>query len=109
MSNINIPLPFLLLLPLFILRPTLYIFNTFTNPLANYIPNFFKITFTIPSPPHKFKSLQQSTIFYSPSSISSPPFLPIFIPPLSTRRTIKQFILRVLFLPALVSFLFFPL
>ncbi|WP_186312565.1 BCCT family transporter, partial [Staphylococcus aureus] len=99
----------LLLIPLFIVPPTLYILNTFTNHLRNYIPNFFTITLPIPSPAQKFQSLQNSTIFYSTSSISSPPFLPIFIPPLSKPPTIKQFILPLLFLPALLSFIFFPL
>ena len=40
LSNINMGLAFLVLVGLFIVEPTLYILNTFTNGLGNYIANF---------------------------------------------------------------------
>ncbi|CAC7104733.1 Glycine betaine transporter OpuD [Staphylococcus aureus] len=42
LSNINMLLAFVVLIGLFIVGPTLYILNTFTNGLGNYIANFFK-------------------------------------------------------------------
>ena len=49
LSNINMGLAFLVLVGLFIVGPTLYILNTFTNGLGNYIANFFKMSLRIPS------------------------------------------------------------
>ena len=54
----------------------------------------------------KFQWLQQWTIFYW-WWISWAPFVGIFIAGVSRGRTIKEFILGVLFVPALVCFLFF--
>lgn len=100
-------LAFLVLVGLFIVGPTLYILNTFTNGLGNYIANFFKMSLRIPSGGEKFKWLQQWTIFYWAWWISWAPFVGIFIARVSRGRTIKEFILGVLFVPALVCFLFF--
>ena len=61
----------------------------------------------IPSGGEKFKWLQQWTIFYWAWWISWAPFVGIFIARVSRGRTIKEFILGVLFVPALVCFLFF--
>lgn len=107
LSNINMGLAFLVLVGLFIVGPTLYILNTFTNGLGNYIANFFKMSLRIPSGGEKFKWLQQWTIFYWAWWISWAPFVGIFIARVSRGRTIKEFILGVLFVPALVCFLFF--
>lgn len=107
LSNINMGLAFLVLVGLFIVGPTLYILNTFTNGLGNYIANFFKMSLRIPSGGEKFQWLQQWTIFYWAWWISWAPFVGIFIARVSRGRTIKEFILGVLFVPALVCFLFF--
>ena len=107
LSNINMGLAFLVLVGLFIVGPTLYILNTFTNGLGNYIANFFKMSLRIPSGGEKFKWLQKWTIFYWAWWISWAPFVGIFIARVSRGRTIKEFILGVLFVPALVCFLFF--
>ena len=42
-------LAFIVLVGLFIVGPTLYILNTFTNGLGNYIANFFSMSLRIPS------------------------------------------------------------
>lgn len=49
LSNINMLLAFVVLIGLFIVGPTLYILNTFTNGLGNYIANFFSMSLRIPS------------------------------------------------------------
>ena len=41
----------------------LYILNTFTNGLGNYIANFFSMSLRIPSGGQKFQWLQNWTIF----------------------------------------------
>ncbi|RIO58042.1 BCCT family transporter, partial [Mammaliicoccus sciuri] len=76
--------------------------------LGDYIANFFNMSLRIPqSGGEKFQWLQQWTIFYWAWWISWAPFVGIFIARVSRGRTIKEFILGVLFVPALVCFLFF--
>ena len=41
-------LAFIVLIGLFLVGPTLYILNTFTNGLGNYIFNFFSMSLRIP-------------------------------------------------------------
>lgn len=108
LSNINMALAFIVLLILFCVGPTLTILNTFTNSLGDYIANFFKMSLRIPqSGGEKYKWLQQWTIFYWAWWISWAPFVGIFIARVSRGRTIKEFIIGVLFVPAVVCFLFF--
>ncbi|MBF7025193.1 BCCT family transporter [Staphylococcus kloosii] len=108
LSNINMVLAFIVLVGLFIVGPTLQILNTFTNALGDYIFNFFKMSLRIPqSGGEKFQWVQQWTLFYWAWWISWAPFVGIFISRVSRGRTIKEFILGVLFVPALVCFIFF--
>ncbi len=108
LSNINMFLAFVVLIALFCVGPTLNILNTFTNSLGDYIANFFNMSLRIPqSGGEKFQWLQQWTIFYWAWWVSWAPFVGIFIARVSRGRTIKEFILGVLFVPALVCFLFF--
>lgn len=108
LSNINMALAFVVLIALFCVGPTLSILNTFTNGLGDYIANFFKMSLRIPqSGGEKFQWLQNWTIFYWAWWISWAPFVGIFIARVSRGRTIKEFILGVLFVPALVCFIFF--
>ena len=108
LSNINMFLAFVVLIALFCVGPTLNILNTFTNSLGDYIANFFNMSLRIPQAGgEKFQWLQQWTIFYWAWWVSWAPFVGIFIARVSRGRTIKEFILGVLFVPALVCFLFF--
>ena len=101
-------LAFIVLIGLFLVGPTLYILNTFTNGLGNYIFNFFSMSLRIPMDGGaKFQWVQNWTIFYWAWWVSWAPFVGIFIARVSRGRTIKEFILGVLFAPALVSFFFF--
>ena len=79
-----------------------------TNGLGNYIFNFFSMSLRIPmNGGEKFQWLQNWTIFYWAWWVSWAPFVGIFIARVSRGRTIKEFILGVLFVPALVCFFFF--
>lgn len=108
LSNANMGLGFLLLIMLFIVGPTLYILNMFTNTLGLYIANFFGMSFRI-SPLNEAGRtwIDNWTIFYWAWWISWAPFVGIFIARISKGRTIKEFMLGVLFVPALVCFIFF--
>src|SRR5699024_3774226 len=108
LSNINMFLAFVVLIALFCVGPTLNILNMFTNSLGDYIANFFNMSLRIPQAgAEKFQWLQQWTTLYWAWWVSWAPFVGIFIARVSRGRTIKEFILGVLFVPALVCFLFF--
>jgi glycine betaine transporter len=108
LSNINMGLGFALLLLLFIVGPTLYILNMFTTTLGSYIANFFDMSFRLSPLNEKGRTwIDNWTIFYWAWWISWAPFVGIFIARISKGRTIKEFMLGVLFVPALVCFIFF--
>lgn len=108
LSNINMILAFIVLIVLFAVGPTLFTLNNFTNSLGNYIYNFFGMSLRIPqNGGEKFQWMQNWTVFYWAWWISWAPFVGIFIARVSRGRTIKEFILGVLFVPALVCFFFF--
>ncbi|CDQ20700.1 BCCT family transporter [Halobacillus karajensis] len=108
LSNINMVLGFLLMILLLIVGPTLYILNMFTNSIGGYITNFFNMSFRIaPMDQDSRAWIDSWTIFYWAWWISWSPFVGIFIARISRGRTIKEFMLGVLFVPAIVCFIFF--
>ncbi|SER23884.1 glycine betaine transporter [Gracilibacillus ureilyticus] len=108
LSNANMGLGFVLLLLLFIVGPTLYILNMFTTTLGSYITNFFEMSFRLSPLNEKGRTwIDNWTIFYWAWWISWAPFVGIFIARISRGRTIKEFMLGVLIVPALVCFIFF--
>lgn len=108
LSNFNMVLAFILLLILLIVGPTLYIFNMFTSTMGGYISNFFDMSFHLEPLNEDNRSwINAWTIFYWAWWISWSPFVGIFIARISRGRTIKEFMLGVLFVPAVVCFIFF--
>lgn len=108
LSNINMGLGFALLLILFIVGPTLYILNMFTTTLGGYITNFFDMSFRLSPLNEEGRSwIDGWTIFYWAWWVSWAPFVGIFIARVSKGRTVKEFLLGVLIVPALVCFIFF--
>lgn len=80
----------------------------FTATLGSYIANFFDMSFRIaPLNETRRTWIDNWTIFYWAWWISWAPFVGIFIARISKGRTIKEFMLGVLFVPALVCFIFF--
>lgn len=109
LSNINMLLAFLVLVILFIIGPTLYILNSFTDAIGNYFSHFIKMSLHVSTDAKSkyFKFLENWTLFYWAWWISWSPFVGIFIARISKGRTIKEFILGVLFVPAMICFVFF--
>ncbi|WP_394173586.1 BCCT family transporter [Guptibacillus hwajinpoensis] len=108
LSNSNMILGFVLMIMLLIVGPTLYIMNMFTGTLGGYIANFFDMSFHIePMDADSRSWVNGWTIFYWAWWISWSPFVGIFIARISKGRTIKEFMLGVLFVPAIVCFIFF--
>lgn len=108
LSNLNMILAFILLLLLLIVGPTLYIFNTFSDTIGNYLANFFSMSFNLePNNEERRAWVDGWTVFYWAWWISWAPFVGIFIARISRGRTIKEFMLGVLLVPSLVCFIFF--
>lgn len=108
LSNINMVLAALLMILLFIVGPTMYIINMFTNTLGSYVTDFFEMSLRLaPLDEENRAWINSWTIFYWAWWISWAPFVGIFIARISKGRTIKEFMFSVLLLPALVCFIFF--
>ncbi|WP_067729535.1 BCCT family transporter [Oceanobacillus damuensis] len=108
LSNVNMGLGFLLLGMLFIVGPTIYILNMFVDTIGSYITNFFEMSFNLaPQDDDARGWINAWTIFYWAWWISWAPFVGIFIARISRGRTIKEFMIGVLFVPSIICFIFF--
>ncbi|WP_017754760.1 glycine betaine uptake BCCT transporter [Calidifontibacillus oryziterrae] len=108
LSNTNMILAIALLLLMFIAGPTILILNMFTDSLGGYIQNIIQMSFRIAPLNEEHRSwINAWTIFYWAWWISWSPFVGIFIARVSRGRTIREFIIGVLLLPAIVSFFWF--
>lgn len=65
LSNINMILAVIILIAVFIVGPTLYILNMFTNTLGNYMADFLKMSLTLPldSQDKRFSWMKNWTLF----------------------------------------------
>jgi len=108
LSNANMILAFILFLLLFILGPTLFTLNLFTDTLGNYIQSFVSMSLRIAPLNEENRSWINSwTIFYWAWWIAWSPFVGIFIARVSKGRTIREFVTYVLLAPSLISFIWF--
>ncbi|PTF61476.1 choline transporter, partial [Staphylococcus chromogenes] len=75
---------------------------------GNYIAHFFDMSLRMPLNNEQQKTwVNNWTIFYWAWWVSWAPFVGIFIARVSRGRTIKEFIIGVLFVPSFVCFIFF--
>ncbi|MBV6685124.1 BCCT family transporter [Rossellomorea sp. RS05] len=108
LSNANMVLAVLLVICVFILGPTLLILNLFTDTFGAYLQNIIQMSFRISPLDNDHREwINNWTIFYWAWWISWSPFVGIFIARVSKGRTIREFLIGVLLLPALVSFFWF--
>lgn len=108
LSNTNMVLAVALLILMFIIGPTILILNMFTDTIGGYIQNIFQMSFRIAPLNEEHRAwINDWTIFYWAWWISWSPFVGIFIARVSRGRTIREFVIGVLLLPALVSFFWF--
>ncbi len=104
LSNINMVIGAIFLIFIMVVGPSLFIFDSFVQNTGAYIQNFFRMsTWT--------ESYQQSdwqngwTVFYWAWWISWSPFVGMFIARISRGRTLKEFVLGVLIVPTILTFL----
>jgi len=104
LSRFNVLLALLFMLFLFFAGPTVYVLNTFITGLGSYLQNLPFMSLWISS--GEGSGWQADwTLFYWAWWISWSPFVGVFVARISRGRTLKEFILGVLFVPSLATFL----
>ena len=106
LSKLNVHVASAIFLLVLILGPTTFIFKAYIQNLGSYLVHFVDMsTWTESLRGTDWQKMR--TIMYWGWWISWSPFVGTFIARISRGRTIKEFILCVLILPALVTFLWF--
>ncbi len=108
LSEVNMGLAMVLLVFVLAIGPTAFLMDSFVQNLGYYIDNFFKIgLWTESFVGVKDDSNWQNvwTVFYYAWWIAWSPFVGIFIARVSKGRTITEFILGVVLVPSLLTFL----
>ncbi|MFB6092721.1 MAG: BCCT family transporter [Haloquadratum sp.] len=113
LSTLNLYVMFTMLAFMLIVGPTLYILGTLSGGLGAYLGNFFELAFftgivggSASLGGYTVQGWMGSwTVFYWGWWIAWSPFVGMFIARISKGRTIREFVLGVLFLPSLFSFL----
>ena len=104
LSEINMVAAALLLLFVLLVGPTLFVMNGFVENVGNYMNEFFALAFW--NETYTGGSWQNGwTVFYWGWWIAWSPFVGLFIARISRGRTIRQFVMGVLFVPTLLTFL----
>lgn len=104
LSEINMILAGLFLIFIILVGPTIYLLSGFIENFGYYLSNLLEMSLWTET--FKDSSWQGSwTVFYWAWWISWSPFVGIFIARISKGRTIKEFILGVMLIPTLISFI----
>ncbi|WP_040206752.1 glycine betaine uptake BCCT transporter [Neobacillus jeddahensis] len=106
LSNGNLILAIGLLIVTFILGPTSFLLDTFTVSIGSYIQNLLQMSLRL-TPFQDNPWIGTWTLFYWAWWIAWAPFVGMFIARVSKGRTIKEFVLGVLMIPSLFSFIWF--
>jgi choline/carnitine/betaine transport len=108
LSNANAIAATLLVLFLFVVGPTVFIMGTFTESIGGYLTHLPAMGFST----GVFQGsewLNGWTIFYWAWWVSWTPFVGMFVARISKGRTIRQFVIWVIAVPSLVSFVWFAI
>src|SRR5699024_10509600 len=109
LSNINMGMALGLLAFIFALGPTLYFLRQYVEGLGSYVASFISLSFDTAAATGSAGLEWQGlwTAFYWGWWISWTPFVGIFIARISRGRSVREFVLGVLLVPALFSILWF--
>ena len=108
LSNINIILALALLGIALVVGPTVSILNTFVDSLGSYIQGFFGMSLGLGAIDQvKHSWVEDWTVFYWVWWIAWAPSVGVFIARISKGRTIREFLICVLIIPSILSFLWF--
>ncbi len=106
LSNANLLIALALLILTFVFGPTFFILDTFTTTLGDYLENLVHMSLHL-TPFTQSKWIANWTLFYWAWWIAWAPFVGMFIARVSKGRTIKEFIVGVLIVPSIFSFIWF--
>ncbi|OUQ88791.1 glycine/betaine ABC transporter permease [Brevibacillus brevis] len=106
LSNTNLIFALLLLLLTLVLGPTSFIFDAFTSTLGSYLNNLISMSLRL-TPFTQGTWVANWTLFYWSWWIAWAPFVGMFIARVSKGRTIKEFVICVMLVPSLLSFIWF--
>lgn len=105
LSNINMYLAGLIMIFVLLLGPTRSVLNIFTDTMGTYLQNIVQMSFWTDPFGTNPGWVGGWTIFYWAWWIAWGPFVGAFIARISKGRTVREFILGVLFAPTLLSFI----
>ena len=105
LSNLNMILALTLLIAVLVLGPTELLFQSFVQNTGSYMSELVSSTFNMYAYDPKADWLGGWTMLYWGWWISWSPFVGIFIARVSRGRTIREFIVGVLFIPSGFTFL----
>ena len=104
LSELNLTLAVLLMLFVMLWGPTLFLLNALVQNFGLYLDHFIQRTFTLYAyEPRAW--MADWTLFYWAWWIAWSPFVGMFIARISRGRTIREFVVGVLFVPAGFTFL----
>lgn len=106
LSLLNIALALLLMLFVFVAGPTLFILNTFMQNTGSYLSNIVERTFNLQAYVTS-DWIGNWTLFIFGWTIAWAPFVGLFIAKISRGRTIRQFVVGVMVVPTIFTFLWF--
>lgn len=108
LSELNVKLTVLLLAFFLFAGPTIFLLGFYITSVGDYVANMVQMGFwTDTNPESKWQGWW--TVFYWGWYISWAPFVGLFIARISRGRTVREFLLGVILVPALVSFLWLAL
>ena len=106
LSISNLGLAGILLVLAIILGPTVFILEHFSKTLGEYVSSFISLSFNT-TPYTNNQWMGDWTMFYWAWVISWSPFVGTFIARVSRGRSLQEFVIGVLFVPTLVTVLWF--
>jgi choline/carnitine/betaine transport len=110
LSNANAVAAGVLIFFLFVVGPTVFILSTFTTTFGDYLTQLPSMSFNTGVYDAEASSwISGWTVFYWAWWISWTPFVGMFVARISKGRTIRQFVIYVILVPSLVSFVWFAI
>lgn len=106
LSNTNLFVAAALLLVVFLFGPTQFMIEAFTTTIGSYLGNLIPMSFRM-TPFTNGEWIGAWTLFYWAWWIAWAPFVGAFIARVSRGRSIKEFVMAVLFVPTLLGCLWF--
>ncbi len=109
LSNVNMVLAGVVLLFVLLAGPTLFLLREFVTSLGAYATDVLRLTFDTSSLQGEDGQAWQAswTTFYWGWWMSWAPFVGVFIARISRGRTVREFVVGVLAVPTLITFLWF--